>query len=164
MLAGPQYWPALFYAAVRKAKFMKTINRIERVITAAGLSLAVAGGLGLPLPAFAAGSNKTMNSSCRMQTSQSLKALHQKMLAEAKAEDATLQKMVAELKHAPEAQKADVEAAILENLVAAHHQMLQDWEAAHARIAQHQPARKRMEGTGITDSDMRNWMGSIASD
>ncbi len=105
-----------------------------------------------------------MNSSCRMQTSQSLKTLRDKMLAEAKAQDATLQKMVAELKQTPEAQKADVEAAILEKLVAAHHQMLQQWETAHARIAQHQPAQNRRGRLGFSGSDMRNWMGSIASD
>ncbi len=60
--------------------------------------------------------------------------MHQKMLAQAKAEDAALEKMVAELNKAPEAKKVDLEAAILTKLVAQHHQMLGEWESMHHKM------------------------------
>lgn len=62
--------------------------------------------------------------------------MREKMLSSAKAEDAALEKMVAELKKAPEAKKADLEAAILTKLVAQHHQILSEWESMHARMMQ----------------------------
>ena len=58
------------------------------------------------------------------------------MLDQARAEDAALQKMIADLNKAPEAKKADLEAAILTKLVAQHHQMLGEWESLHAKRMQ----------------------------
>ena len=65
-----------------------------------------------------------------------MQPMREKMLAEAKAEDAALEKMVAELNKAPEGKKVDLEAAILTKLVAQHHQMLAEWEALHGRMMQ----------------------------
>ncbi len=62
--------------------------------------------------------------------------MREKMLAEAKAEDAALEKMVAELNKAPESKKVDLEAAILTKLVAQHHQRLTEWETMHAHWMQ----------------------------
>lgn len=54
------------------------------------------------------------------------------MLAQAKAEDDALEKLVAELNKAPEPKKVDPEADILTKLVAQHHQRLTEWESLHA--------------------------------
>lgn len=62
--------------------------------------------------------------------------MREKALADAKAADAELQKLVAELNKAPESRKPDIEAAILNKLVAQHHEMVSNWESAHARWQQ----------------------------
>ncbi len=80
--------------------------------------------------------------------------MREKMLAQFKAEDATLQKMIAELKTAPETKKPDLEAAILTELVAQHHQMLGDWEAMHARIAQFRHNHAQVGSAGAPGGSM----------
>ncbi len=61
--------------------------------------------------------------------------MREKLLTQqAKAEDAVLEKMVAEMNQAPEAKKVDLEAAILTRLVAQHHRVLVEWESRHARM------------------------------
>lgn len=59
--------------------------------------------------------------------------MHEKWMAQARADDEALQKMVAELNKAPESKKVDLEAAILTKLVEQHHQMLAQWESMHAQ-------------------------------
>jgi len=115
---------------------MKTFSRIGSGLAAGGLSLALLGGIGLPVSASAACSacpEKTVNAS---EHHQELQAMRDKMLAQEKSEDAVLEKMVAELNKAPESKKVDLEAAVLTKLVVQHHEMVSDWEAMHARIAQ----------------------------
>ncbi len=85
--------------------------------------------------------------------------MHQKMLAEAKAGDASLEKMVAELNKAPESKKVDLEAAILTKLVAQHHQMLNEWESMHARMMEFRNehphmGRAQSSGTGMCQGTM----------
>ncbi len=110
--------------------------RLWRSITVGGLSLALLGAIGLPVPAGAGAAN-TCDKACSMKEHRAeLRGLHQKMLDQARAEDAVLQKMVADLNKAPEAKKADLEAAILTKLVAQHHQMLGEWESLHAKRMQ----------------------------
>lgn len=114
---------------------MKKSNRMWRGIACGGLSLALVGTVGLPISAWAKnGSSEGCNMA--MGHHQELRAMREKMLSSAKAEDAALEKMVAELKKAPEAKKADLEAAILTKLVAQHHQILSEWESMHARMMQ----------------------------
>ncbi len=62
--------------------------------------------------------------------------MRQKMLAQAKEEDAQLERLVTQLNSAPEAQKTDLEAQILTKLVAQHHEMLSQWESLHSRMMQ----------------------------
>ncbi len=107
---------------------MKISNPLWREIVCGGLLLALLSGVGLPNSAWAAGNTSAEKSNNKVaEHRQELRAMHEKMLAEAKAEDAALEKMVAELNKAPEAKKADLEAAILTKLVAQHHQMLGEW-------------------------------------
>ncbi len=98
--------------------------------------MALLGAIGLPASAWA-GANKTCDKTCSMKEHRAeLHALHKKMLDQARAEDAALQKMIADLNKAPEARKPDLEAAILTKLVAQHHQMLGEWESLHAKRMQ----------------------------
>jgi glutamate mutase epsilon subunit len=83
---------------------------------------------------------------------QAMRSMHEKMMAQAKAEDATLEKLVAELKKAPEARKPDLEAAILTKLVAAHHQRLNEWESLQASMKQFREERREMTKTGISSN------------
>lgn len=142
---------------------MKTSNRLWKGLACGGLSLALLGGVGLPVSAWAANNGGSEKSNDVKEHRQELRAMHEKMMAKAKAEDAALEKMVAELNKAPEAKKADLEAAILTKLVAQHHQMLGEWESMHAKMMQfrkeHMPMGKaetsstgRMYGTGQTTS------------
>jgi hypothetical protein len=110
--------------------------RLWRGVTIGGLSLALLGAIGLPVSAQA-GVNNGCGKTCPMaQHRAELRALHKKMLTQARAEDAALERMVADLNKAPEAKKVDLEAAILTKLVAQHHQMLGEWESLHARRMQ----------------------------
>ncbi len=111
-------------------------NRLWKGLACGGLSLALFSGFALPVSASAANNGSCNGSTDIKGHRQELRAMHQKMMAEAKAEDAALEKMVAELNKAPEGKKVDLEAAILTKLVAQHHQMLGDWESMHARIKQ----------------------------
>ncbi len=120
---------------------MKTSKQLRRAIACGGLSLALVTGVGLPISARAASNSNTANSntakcSNMAEHHQQMRAMHEKMLAQAKAEDATLEKMVAELNRAPEAKKVDLEAAILTKLVDQRHQMLNEWASMHARHMQ----------------------------
>ncbi len=130
---------------------MKT-NRLWRGLACGGLSLALLGGVGLPLPASAANNSGSEKSNGVKEHRQELRAMHQKMMAEAKAEDAALENMVAQLNKAPEAKKVDLEAAILTKLVAEHHRMLGEWESMHTKIVQfrkeHRPMGKAETSTG----------------
>jgi hypothetical protein len=114
---------------------MKRSNILWRGITVGGLSLALAGAVGLPASARAAG-NENASKGCRMMENQhAMRSMHEKMLKQAKAEDAHLEKLIKELNSAPEAKKTDIEAKILNQLVAQHHKMLCEWETMHARMA-----------------------------
>lgn len=62
--------------------------------------------------------------------------MREKMLEEAKANDAELQKLIAQLNKAPESQKPDIEAALLNKLVAQHHEMVSNWESVHNKLQQ----------------------------
>ncbi len=119
---------------------MKTLSQIWRRIACGGLTLAVAGGIGLPISAGAACDGHCAESTSMSQPRHKVWAMHEKvqqLLARMEAEDAALQKMVAGLNQAPEAKKADLEAAILTKLVAQHHQMLGEWESLHAQMMHH---------------------------
>jgi len=110
--------------------------RLWRGITVGGLALALLGVFGLPVSARA-GTNNSCDKTCMMKGHRAdIQALHKKMLDQARAQDAALQKMVADLNKAPEAKKVDLEAAILAKLVAQHHQMLGEWESLHAKRMQ----------------------------
>jgi hypothetical protein len=129
---------------------MKKSLRIWRGIAVGGLSLALVGGVGLPVSAWAAG-NKSSEKMCqKMEHRHAMLAMREKMLAQAKAEDATLQKLVAELNKAPEAKKVDLEAAILTKLVAQHHQRLGEWESLHAKMTQFRKEQMQMAKSGMS--------------
>ncbi len=136
---------------------MKKTNPIWRAIATGGLSLALLGGVALPISASAASNNNgnSMPPNMMREHRQEMWTLHNKMLKQAKAEDATLEKLVAELKRAPEARKPDLEAAILTKLVAQHHQMLGDWEAMHTRMAQFRKERMQTK-TAMSGNCMMN--------
>lgn len=116
---------------------------------------------GLGLPAFAAGtsSSSSPRSERSVEHHQELKALHEKILKEAKADDAALQKLVAELNKAPEANKVDLEAAILTKLVSEQHQLLRDREALHARLQEFRKERKMMRTSTSSSCTMHGKTG-----
>ncbi len=118
---------------IGKKRIMNKSNRLWRGIAVGTISLALVGGVGLPVSAWASANNSSGKSCKVTEHRQAMRAMHEKMLAQEKAEDAALQKLVAELNKAPEAKKVDLEAAILTKLVAQHHQMLGEWETLHAR-------------------------------
>jgi hypothetical protein len=110
--------------------------RLWRGITVGGLSLVLLGAIGLPV-CSRAGTNSSCGKTCSMADHRAeFHALHKTMLAQARAEDAALGRMVADLNKAPEAKKVDLEAAILTKLVAQRHQMLGEWESLHAKRMQ----------------------------
>ena len=115
---------------------MKLSKSIWRDIACGGLSLALLGGVGLPISAFAASNGCCSTSGKVAEHRQEFRALHEKMLTEAKANDAALEKLIGELNKAPETQKTDIEAAILSKMVAQHHEMLANWESMHTQMAQ----------------------------
>jgi hypothetical protein len=123
-------------------------NRLSRAIACGGLSLVMAGGAALPFSAFAADTGTCAKSGKFTEQHQELKALRQKMLTEAKAQDATLEKMAAELNQAPESKKVDLEAAIVTKLVAQNHERVKDWETLQARIQQFRQEHRQIGQTG----------------
>ena len=96
--------------------------------------MALVGGVGLPISARAAADNSSEKTCKMVEHRQAMQAMREKMLAQVKAEDAALEKLVAELNKAPEAKKPDIEAAILTKLVAQHHERLGEWESLQARL------------------------------
>ncbi len=114
---------------------MKRSNILWRAITVGGLSAALVGGIGLPASARAAGNDNKGKTCTTKDHWQAMGARHEKMLKEAKAEDAKLEKLIAELNKAPEAKKTDLEAKILTQLVAQHHKMVAEWDSMHTRMA-----------------------------
>ena len=56
--------------------------------------------------------------------------------------------MIAELNQAPEAKKADLEAAILTKLVAQHHRMLGEWASMHEHRLALWRERTQASGSG----------------
>ncbi len=120
---------------------------LERAIAVGGLSLALVGGVGLPVSARAASDN---NSGKMCNIMEHRRAMREKRLAQVKAEDAALQKLVAELNKAPEAKKVDLEAAILTKLVAEHHQRLGEWESLHARMMELRKEHMQTASTGTS--------------
>lgn len=110
---------------------MKKSNRLGRIIAGGFLSLAM---VGLPASVWAAGN--TDNTSADGRAQQEITAMREKMLADSKAYDAALEKMVAQLNQAPESRKTDLEAAILTKMVQQQHQTLNDWEALRAHLQQ----------------------------
>ncbi len=119
----------------RKANDMRSTNCLWRAIAAGTLSLALVGGVALPASAWAAGKDNGGKMCCSKEHWQAMRAEHEKMLSQAKAEDAQLEKMVTELNKAPEPRKTDLEAQILTKLVAQHHKMVAEWDAMHTRMA-----------------------------
>jgi hypothetical protein len=113
---------------------MNATNRIARIAATAGLSILVATAVCPSVPADSSANSPSGQPQNRLKHRQEMMAMREKMLARAKAEDAALAKMVAEMNQAPEAKKVDLETAILTKLVAQHHQMLSEWEAMHARM------------------------------
>jgi hypothetical protein len=143
---------------------MKGSNRLWRGIAAGGLSLALASGVGLPISARAAGTNPSGKTDQMMEHRQEMQAMREKMLARAKAEDAALEKMVAELNKAPEAKKADMEAAILTKLVEQHHEMLSHWEGWQTRLMQFRNERMQVGNTATSGTcTMHGMKGQTAS-
>ncbi len=141
---------------------MKTSNRLLRGLACGGLSLALLGGVGLPVSALAANTESSEKSNDVKEHHQELRAMHEKMRAEAKADDAALEKMVAELNKAPESKKVDLEAAILTKLVAQHHQMLGEWESMHAKMQQFRKEHREM-GKAETSTGTINGTGQSTS-
>jgi hypothetical protein len=115
---------------------MKSSNCLSRAIAAGTVSLALLGGLALPASAAPAANDKGGKMCCNKEHWQAMRAEHEKMLSEAKAEDAELAKLVNQLNTAPEAKKTDLEAQILTKLVAQHHKMVAHWDAMHTRMAE----------------------------
>jgi hypothetical protein len=142
---------------------MRKSNRIWRAIAASGLSLALVGGVGLPISARAAGNESSTKPNTITEHRQEMWAMHKKMLAQAKAEDTALEKLVAELNKAPEAKKPDLEAAILTKLVAQRHQMLGEWEAMHAHMAQFRRERMQTAMNGMCGKCMSGKMGQMST-
>ncbi len=136
---------------------MRTSNQLWRGVACGGLSLLLLSGVGLPISARAA-TNKGDSGKCSeaKQTHREVRAMRQKMLAEAKAEDAALEKMVAELNKAPESKKVDLEAAILTKLVAQHHERLGEWESLHAQIMQHRKEHMPMANVQNSSAGIQN--------
>lgn len=124
---------------------MKPLNHISKRLAAGALSLAVLGAVGLQSSAMAAGNPCSCSASNFKTERQQVHTMREKMFTQAKADDAQLEGMIAELNRAPESKKPQIEAALLNKLVEQHHQMLTDWETVHARVAQlraaHQGAR-----------------------
>ncbi len=143
----------VFPGILKKGK-MKISNQLWKRMACGGLSLALLSGVGLPISAWAANNCTSEKSHDFKAHRQELRAMHQKMLAEAKAEDTALEKMVAELNKAPEAKKVDLEAAILTKLVAQHHQMLGEWQSMHHKMMafrkEHRPMTSSTGTTGGT--------------
>lgn len=115
-----------------------------------------------PVSALAANSDNSAKSNDFKEHRQELRAMHEKMRAEAKADDAALEKMVAELNKAPESKKVDLEAAILTKLVAQHHQMLGEWESMHAKMQQFRKEHRQM-GKAETSTGTINGTGQSTS-
>ncbi len=120
---------------------MKTLNRMSRMAAAAGMSVLAAGALCFPLSAGTTDKCGSAASQTLLKQRREIMAQREKMLAAARAEDASLEKLVAEMNRAPEAKKVDLEAAILTKLVAQHHKMLGEWETMHARMLQFRKER-----------------------
>ncbi len=113
---------------------MKTLNPLFRTTAAMGLSLVFATAVWFPLCAHAADNPRSPQSQSILKQRQEWAAQREKMLTQAKAEDAALAKLVAELKQAPEANKVDVLANIVTRLVADRHERLSEWESMHAQM------------------------------
>jgi hypothetical protein len=113
---------------------MKEFNGLKRYVVAAGLSAALLGALSAS--ALAQSASPACNSA-KSETANverhHWRAIREKFLAQAKVENAQLENMISELNRAPEANKPDLEAAILTKLVAQRQEMLADLEFAHAR-------------------------------
>jgi hypothetical protein len=137
---------------------MRITNRIWRGIACGGLSLVLAGGVGLPMTASAACNGCSAKTVKATGNRTEIQALREQMLTQAKAEDAALQKLVAELNKAPEAKKPDLEAAILTKLVAEHHQRLGEWESLHARIVAFQQEHMQGAKAAMADSALMHRM------
>jgi len=139
---------------------MRTLsNQVLKVAAVAGLSCALTGMMGFPVSARAAENSsstkpETPKSESPLKQRQEMIALREKMLAEAKAEDATLSKLVAELNRVPENKKVDLMATILTKLVAQHHQMLGEWETMHARMMQFRKERMSTGAASMSKSSM----------
>lgn len=138
---------------------MKKPNNVWRALACGGLSLAM---VGLPLSVSAATPSNTgsQQSNQRTEHREDMRAMREKMLAQAKSEDATLQKLDEELKQAPESKKVDIEASILNQLVAQHHQMVTTWESMHERMAQYR--REHMTGTQTMSPTGRTAQGGCS--
>ncbi len=110
---------------------MKSLKYLGRQLVVGGLAVALLGGVA----AQAAGNDKESKNYTGQEHRQAMRAMREKMLADAKAEDAALQKLIAQLNAAPEAQKTDLEVQILNRLVAEPHQRLTEWDAMHDQMA-----------------------------
>jgi hypothetical protein len=115
---------------------MKKSNRVARAIAAGVLSAAM---VGLPASVWGADSTAPAPSNSRTEFQQQVKDMREKMLNESKANDAELEKMIAELNQAPESKKTDLEAAILTKMVDQQHQTLTNWENLRAQMQQARP-------------------------
>jgi hypothetical protein len=130
---------------------MNRTLRLWRGLAVGGLSLALVGGVGLPISARASTDNSSTKTCTTMaEHAQGLRVMREKMLAQARAEDAALQKLIAELNKAPEAKKADLEAAILTKLVAEHHQRVSEWESLQARMMELRKEHTQTANAGMS--------------
>lgn len=112
----------------------------------------------MPISACASTSSSPGKSNTAVEHRQEFWAMREKILAQAKAEDAALQQLIAELNKAPEAKKPDLEAAILTKLVAQHHQMVSEWESMHARMAELRQGRTPVSVTANSGCCMKPGM------
>lgn len=144
---------------------MKITNRLGRSIAATGIALALVGGLGLPAQVRGADEQKKDKDACHCDhmkggqasnTRNEMHAMREKMLEQAKQQDAEIQRMVAELRTAPEGRKAELQTAIITRLADQHHQMVTQWENLHARMQQlHQNHGQMSRGTSPGSSSQK---------
>ncbi len=131
---------------------MTTKNRLARGIACGGLTLALLGGVAPPAWAGTTCTPSSAKTAKIREDRQEVRAACDKLMAQAKAEDAVLEKLVAELNQAPETKKVDLEAMILTKLVAQHHEMVSDWASLQARVTQLHKDHMMMSRAGKSHS------------
>ncbi len=104
---------------------------MKKLIKHGILISALLAGTALPLAAQTSG---TMGETNQPSRHAQWKAMRQQMAAEIKAQDAELEQLVTEMNNAPENQKADAVAAVVDKLVADRLAIHQQWETMHQHM------------------------------